>query len=225
MALIKYSSVVAQATGKLGSISLVNGRGGATIRMRPTSTPTARKKGGITSHILPRVQNAWFTLTQDQQSQWQALAVDAPQPNRLGIKRPLTGRQLFLKANIPRSRAHLPLLTAPPTYRDTGLGTLFSIIFYEGGPYTIDYEPPTPGTNGYLFVYADRSFSHRGFTSRGPRYITRHRFTTRNTIDVHTAFVTKFGEMDANEIYHLALQWFPDDGLQTIRASTDLTVV
>lgn len=224
MAIIRYSSVVAQASGKLGAMTLVNGRGGSTIRMRPTSTPASRTNGGITRHILPRVQDAWFALTADQRSQWQALAVDAPQPNRLGINRPLTGRQLFLKANIPRSRGGLSLHTSPPQYRDTGLGTLFSIIFHEGGPYNIDYEPPTPGTNGYLFIYADRSFSKRGFKRRGPRYIDRRRFTARNTINVHTSFVSKFGEMDADEIYHIDLQWFPDDGLQTIRAGIDLAV-
>lgn len=228
MAIIKYGGVVAQATGRMGGMTLVQGKGAKVVRMRPHSTPAKRRGGTGYAHLISQVNTAWKSITASQRRDWEALALDAPRRNRLGEERNITGRQLFLSENLVRARAGVTLFTGVPRYRDTGIGALTALVFYEGGPYTIGYTPPIGGGGylaGYLVVRGDRACSKSGFRAKAIKYVGAYRFTAADTIDCEPEWTAAMGAMVSDEIYAIELQYLPDNGLATVRAGDEFAVV
>ena len=159
MAIFRASAVVGSISGTLGSTTFVHTGASKVIRRRPNSTDRQSPKQLAQRVRLRVVQNLWPTLTPNQRQAWVTHALIFTASNRLGVQRPISGWQYFLKINLLQLSAELPPVLQPPL----GFVTqpLYSAGWFALAPNTLitnsALAPGVPADN--LQIWAQRSFS------------------------------------------------------------------
>ncbi|MEA3368049.1 MAG: hypothetical protein U9R68_08050 [Planctomycetota bacterium] len=110
MALIRYPEGQ-QRSGRAGGTVYAHNRGGpyirsASIPVNPQTSLQNAVRGYLTS-----LANAWHSvLTQAQRDAWDQYAANVPVTNRLGMLIYLTGQNQYIRSNVPRLQAGLPVV-------------------------------------------------------------------------------------------------------------------
>lgn len=108
-------TVAAGLSGSAGGLNFAHGPGGPYLRLRglrrnPRS-PQQEKIRGWFANLGAR----WTeTLSETQRQGWRTYAKNTPLTNRIGVVRPLSGRAIYLRGNIPRAVAGLAVQDTPP---------------------------------------------------------------------------------------------------------------
>ncbi len=143
MAIIQLSALVGSISGNVGGASFANSKSGPVVRQprRPTHNASATQDAQQVN-LLTQI-NRWRDLSALDRAAWNAAGAQRPFTNRLGIARPLTGYQYFLKLNL-NVEIDLPPDTAADTTAVTitfqsSIATEIDIIFTGIPPFT-DYE-------------------------------------------------------------------------------------
>lgn len=121
------SPVYSQASGSIAGITYSRNAGGMYTRARAVPTnPNTVAQQAIKNAMAQLVVLWTETLTAGQRESWETYAFNTPTLNRLGEATHKTGQQMFLRGNVPRLQAGLPV-------------ALTASLFFDIG----DYTPPS----------------------------------------------------------------------------------
>ncbi len=133
-------SIIGSISGDLAGASFVNARGSKVVRQKRRPSPNNTQDERENQNLLARAVITWNESTELRKQAWRNYAALNPLPNRLGIKRPISGYNMFLKLHIPFS-----LLLPPATDEETPNVT---IIFESSVATGLEAAPtgaPIPG--------------------------------------------------------------------------------
>lgn len=116
MALIQYGGGILDARGSIGGQVHSKNRYGSYIRARTTPVnPQSARQNKIRS-VIQSLSQAWSnTLTQLQRDAWEVYAAAITRSNKLGAQIKLTGFNMFIRSNAPRSQSDDGVVVAGPT--------------------------------------------------------------------------------------------------------------
>jgi hypothetical protein len=112
-------------------------------------------------------------LTSPQREAWNTYAFNTPTLNKLGEPTHKTGQQMYLRGNIPRLQAGLPLAADAPTFFDTGSFTPLGTIIPDASASTIslaftDSDTWANEDDSAMLVYMSRPQSPTRNFGKGP---------------------------------------------------------
>jgi hypothetical protein len=217
--IVKYGAVVSSASGTLGGVTFSNRRGNpiASAKCRPCD----RKTSAQVAHQLAMATAAkgWAALTAGYQFNWKLFAAKNVRQNRLGVSRQLSAYQFYLKENVLRAQVGAPLRLSPPPNGQRGIGSLDNLIFYTGGPYTLQMTPPSQDPTGYYAIYGARSSRSTCMGKKFPRLIAGIQVSGSLDVDLFTPWCAALGEMFSTEIYWLQIRYLGTFSLASAPAS------
>lgn len=119
--MIFKSLVFAQASGSTGGLVYSRNGGGMYVRSRANPTNPNTLQQQAVRDAMRVVVDAWRTaMNQSDRDTWNGYAFNTPTLNRLGEMTTKTGQQMFIRCNIARLQAGLPIVTTAPTHFDLG---------------------------------------------------------------------------------------------------------
>jgi hypothetical protein len=112
---IRFSSIVSDARGSLGGVTISRNRYGAYARARTTPVnPQSARQSAIRA-IIADVGSRWLSvITAVQRAAWIVFANSVPATNKLGETIHLSGYNQFVKSNVAANNAGLPDIAAAP---------------------------------------------------------------------------------------------------------------
>jgi len=99
MAIMRPSAIVGDISGSIGGQTFVRSKAGLVISSRGRHTKTTNKAAIQNQATFQWVRAYWKKLTEEQRTQWVQAALIYPHTNRLGIKKPMSGFQMFIAQN------------------------------------------------------------------------------------------------------------------------------
>lgn len=132
MALVKYSAIISNIRGSIGSATFQVQLGGNVLRSKPRPSNRNTPEQSIIRQNIKTVQAAWSALTSEQRSSWFNFLSFVPSYQRRSPGVQLTGFTLFLRYNSIRLAAGFPLLTTLSYVELDVLQPVPVVIFSEG---------------------------------------------------------------------------------------------
>lgn len=100
--MIQRSPFLSAGSGKIGDMIATRNRFGFILKAYTPpdqpDTPAQQESYGHFGNICDR----WLTLTETQRALWRQYAAAVPMPNTLGQSRCITGKQHYIRSNMPR---------------------------------------------------------------------------------------------------------------------------
>jgi len=206
MALIAPSAVISRISGTIGAVNFARTRNG-TVARKALSRP--RRQSAVQLDQRAALHNAriqWVALTLDERAAWNAAARDHPTPNRIGVRRNVSGWQLFAGLLCTKGWEVLEDLEHPP--RMLKSFPIYNVEIAEaGGPaFNITWAPDTN-----ILTKSCQLFAARPFSSQPLNYLKYWRFIgTRKPADddwdVYDLFVAAFGVPQSGEILYFKIR-------------------
>lgn len=112
-ALVKYTAIVDNISGKLNGSVFARNKGGAYIRSKSNPTNPQTSSQMAQRATFGGVSQLWRNLTPSQRSNWDATAADYPYQNSLGDTKILSGFALHQQLNSNLSVIGQPTVSAP----------------------------------------------------------------------------------------------------------------
>ena len=159
MAIFRASAVVGAISGTIGSTTFVHTGASKVVRRRPNKTDAQSPKQLLQRVRLRVVQNLWPTLTAAQRQAWITHALIFSASNRLGVQRPISGWQYFLKINLLQLSADLTLTIIPPLGFVTQPLESAAWTNLQAALLLLTAVIPGPAPSPAVQVFAQRSFS------------------------------------------------------------------
>ncbi len=151
MAIFKPSAIIAAISGKLGGQVFVQARGANVVRHRPAGKGGASRRHEIPKRNLAEAQRFWKTLTDDQHAAWRTFAVQYPVTNRIGLRRPLSPYQAFVRTTLNRFLFGLTPTELPPLSSPYPFPASVSLTTFSGGG-VLAFANPNPNPDSYRFL-------------------------------------------------------------------------
>jgi hypothetical protein len=202
MALFRPGAIIAAISGRLGGAIFATPRTGSVVRNTPIKTSRTTPATSTAYIALVQALRAWQALSEAQQFKWRSLAASFPQHNRLGVAFRLTGRELFIRQNVPRYRAHFtPLLYAPDNVNTAE--TIVAELGFGGGYqyHTANSEPLAQPVQAFLYARTSRSPYSAG--SRTFHYVGASEENTLATFNVPSLAAAVFGTLPSESLIDL----------------------
>jgi hypothetical protein len=109
------SQVLTQASGSVGGMTYTRCRGGMVIRARAMPVNKNSPLQQAVRSWLTVLATAWNVLTDAQRAAWETYAMAVQLQNSLGDPENVSGRNHFIRSNLPRLQAGLTVVSAGPT--------------------------------------------------------------------------------------------------------------
>lgn len=187
-------------SGSIHGVTFVNSRGSRVIRHRP---PKLHKKqltlpfpGTTPRNALQSAIQGWQALDENDRTAWRTLASQVTFPNALGESRSISGYQLYLKSNIPRTiRALGPSNSAPPTERPQAISSIDITASVAGG-LDVEIDAPAAGTLRTVLSYGSLRFDgNPNAFFRDFRLMGLPTFTKGVPLDLIVSWTQRFGPL------------------------------
>jgi len=204
MALIQPGPLVSAISGNIGGTNFAITRQGIIAR-RPSKQPnkhTVHQQMQRTRFSF--LKNTWPTLSADQRKSWNAAALSTSFTNRLGLKKLISGANLFMMYNAQIGRpADFLALDAPTPIRTTSTNYL-THDFEDDPPRYRIFLNPTSTFVGQRIFFAARSMTSNPRTSfRNWRFIRSSSALGREYV-LTTQIVATLGTLLLGEYVGLA---------------------
>lgn len=206
MAIARLGSIVGAISGNLNSVTFTNRKHGLTICHRPLKRNPRTTDQLEERNQMQRMVSVWKTLTAAEYLEWKSLAEKVPRTNRLGVTSRTTPFQVFVRMNKITAYLGITIQTTPYLLGHARACKVKSILFTEGGPYTIRLEELTPYTSGETWVYGHRPM--RTSPTRGIRtwkFLGRVPFDGDDPQNLWSWWTPRLGELVTGEFVHLKL--------------------
>ena len=157
------SPVFAQASGSVAGMVFSHGRAGMITRSRSTPTNPNTERQRIVRVALAVLAPYWGqTLSAAQRAGWNLYAANVAMTNALGATIFLTGQNHFLRINIVRIQAGIPIVLNAPTIFDLGTFTAPTIVAINEGTQDFDIgfdntDDWASTTGGFMLVWLGRT--------------------------------------------------------------------
>jgi hypothetical protein len=215
MAIIKYGALATEIRGSIGGTTFQANKYGFSVKNKPNIVKPRSVKQTISKQIINWAVNAWGLIGPSGRADWNAFAVNYPQPSSKNPSAILSGYNAFLKWHLAfflYSGVNAGYITSPevppatyptavPAILSDGSAAVFEATFSDGsGLYygNLFMTPPLKGTR----TYYENLFRLVGtFTSVDGDY------------DIAPGYTDAFGRLPlAGEIVAVELQLFPIEG-------------
>lgn len=200
MALITTSGIVTSISGTVGGVTFSASGSSSIVRRRAATCKQASSSGAAAFAMLRYFNTRWLSLTGDQVRAWNTVASRTVERNRLGTRKLLSGKALFVRVNMLARSLTSPILTPPqPLQLEPPRTVSFTSSF---GTSHLDFT--WSGSTQYANVYFSRSF--RAKTGPEPKVWRNWRFAARtlyigSAINLYTYAVSVLGALSTNEWY------------------------
>ena len=132
------SLMLSQASGSIAGATFSRNAGGMYVRSRALPTNPNTENQQIVRSAMANLVVQWRdSLSEALRQQWNTYAFNTPTLNKLGESTHKTGQQMFLRGNIARIQAGLPLAINGPSLFDVGDFTDPSPIIADSSASTI----------------------------------------------------------------------------------------
>lgn len=111
MARIKYSSIVSEVSGSIGSATFQKSQFGNTLRSKPNPRRSSSPDQVTCRRYMTILHNAWSTLTSDQRTAWNRFISFSNSTIKRDRAVLLSGHSLFIKYNFLRLLSGFAVLT------------------------------------------------------------------------------------------------------------------
>jgi hypothetical protein len=158
MAIFTASGVVGSVSGRLGGVVFAGAKSGPVVRAR------GRRVGGETDAALVartsrvRIARAWQALSDGERRAWGLYAAAFPGSNRLGVRRQVSGWQVYSQYVGLVYNGDAPASLVPPQVLPGYAPTRLAPYFLEGGPYAVSVT----GTRAALLTTFELCYLQRG---------------------------------------------------------------
>jgi len=171
---MKYQSpVYSDARGSVAGLTYSRNRGGLYTRARVVVTnPNSTRQQDI-RNAMSQLSEYWLTgLTADQRTAWSNYAANVQVRDKLGALIHISGQNHFLRSNLPRQQASLPIVADGPTVYTLPAIVPPSFTASEATTdYTISYddvEAWCAETDAAMLIYEGRPQNATRVYFRGP---------------------------------------------------------
>lgn len=132
------SPVYSQVSGSVAGLTYSHNAGGMYVRARVIPTNPNSEAQQAVRDALREITNFWTVgLTAPERAAWDTYAFNTPTLNRLGEATTKNGQQMYIRANVSRLQAGLPLANVAPVIFDTGSFTPPSALIADASADTI----------------------------------------------------------------------------------------
>lgn len=115
------SQIITQASGSLGGTTFAHNKGGLYMRARSIPTNPSSAAQVQIRNAMSQMSTRWVeTLTQAQRDAWDVYAENVTLTSKLGDQINVSGQNMFVRGNVPRVNAGLPVADNAPTVYDVG---------------------------------------------------------------------------------------------------------
>jgi hypothetical protein len=160
MALIKGGPLAQAISGTVAGSNFVNAARAPYVRQKKSRVPITGATQLVQQANLVRIMNRWRTLTTAQRLAWNVAAQALSRKNRLGISRPITGRQFFIGRNMRNLQWFgSTIATAPPPMIETYATTKLLVTNPSSGTIDLAFDPDPIPASYFIMVSAARTFS------------------------------------------------------------------
>lgn len=207
MALIRFTH--GELVGSMGNNTWQRGRFGAILRARTTPVDPQSTAQIETRSALSQLSQTWKNdLLQVVRDGWNTYAQNTPWTNTFGDPVTLTGRQMFIRTNLPNLRFRNDVIEFPPSI--PGVPSNPQVVTVTAtaadGVQITDIDSQGLGATDFLFVYRAGPFTQAKNFYKGP-------WTFVDTVDQGTGL--PFTVVPAAEV-EVGQKWFV--GYKLLRA-------
>lgn len=211
MAIARASALIGALSGSIGSITAKNTRAGLVLAKRVTKVNQRTVRQLTTRKNYTFVLRAWRNASPAHRLAWNRLAQTLPHTNRLGVSRPLSGFQVFMRHQLPIIKS-TPLIdpNVPSGIASLPVSSI-QLTFIESQEYTIHatFQSPPPNQNAWVFF-------GRSFSTVRPKFFCRYLFvpfaflhSANTTIDLFPELDSLIGTPQPDEWLYVRIQtWF-----------------
>ncbi len=165
MAIVTTGPIVGAISGQVGGQLFKQTRYGTVLCNSPVTTDRKTQSQITQRANYITIKKKWTeTLTADHRAAWRACAANITFPNRLGIKRNLSGFQFFMKHNFPFGSLY-PVALIPPLFPRIEAPTDLTIDFSESGNLFVDFNFTSPTMTSYIIFYGQRPITNKTLSS------------------------------------------------------------
>lgn len=172
--MIFKSPIFAQASGSIAGTVFSRNGGGMYVRSRANPTnPNTDAQQAVRDAMRTLVDYWTSTLSSVMRDSWNTYAFNTPTLNKLGEPTTKTGQQMFLRGNIPRVQAGLPIVQTASGVFNLGDFTPVGTIVVSAGSNTLTI--PFSNTDEWaneddsaMLVYASRPQNPTRNFGKGP---------------------------------------------------------
>jgi hypothetical protein len=211
--IVRYGTLIAQASGALGGIVLSNRRGQPTASLRPHRVARNTAPQVTQQAAAATAAHGYQNLSTASKIAWALYAAKTPRQSRLGVARKLSPFQCYVAQNTLRANIGAALRTTPPTKGMSGPGYPTSVAFSAGGPYTLELLSPSTDPTGYYVVYGHRPCSTLRIGRQFRRLVYSEHVNAAMSVDLEPYWTAIFGTMASGELYWLAVRYLGDNSL------------
>lgn len=209
MARIKYASIIASASGSVGSATFQKSLYGDILRNKPRPRKSASPLQLTRRNLMMTMHNEWSELTPAQRKQWNQFIAYSGATIRRDKNVLTTGHALFIQYNYLRLLANFDVLTdpgyavLPPNYGTIGLsltdlGVLTLYVFAE----SMDTE------QWFAVKLSNPRKTSLSFSARGLKYIPLTHSAGEDW-PIQTLYSAIFGALPAKgDTLHYSIRWF-----------------
>jgi len=238
MAIFTTSPIVGSISGTVGGQTFVSAPRANVVRprRRKTVAHTALAYESKTRFAVAR--SLWFAMTNAARDAWRQVAQQNPVPNRLGVRRPRSGWQTFVKY-YPYGIASGAADILPPAFSTSNIIQRLSLTSTIAGATDAVTYAATKFTGGTGYTHYDIDFAftmseNQPHFWKGWRQIVTQHVITPPDLHLNAEIIATFGFMPPENSwialrYRATGSWLPTPWTQitlqrragTVRASTD----
>jgi len=199
MALIRPSSLIAALSGSLASVTFAHTKNGPIAKRRPAKIHHHSPRALAARAAFSRHARYWQTITDADRTAWRHAAAATPTPNRLGLKRQLSGFALFMKYAQLWERNGWGIPAAPISLSQYPRITALTLDFSASGAYQVTMDVFLGVTYGQMLLFGARHVSSKTLQSwRSWKFIATYAVGPY-TRDIKTAYTPVLGELAQGE--------------------------
>lgn len=197
MARVKFSVLLSEVNGSVGSATFQRSRGGSILRNKPLPTKTRSVSQLNARQIMNSVQQAWSGLTLAQQNQWTSFNSFVPSYQKNNQNFIISGFALFLKYNLIRMHAGFSILTS---FEYTSLAPLIldPVVTLAGGALTLGLQEDISDDVSYVLFKASPVKNNITFSFKKRLRVILLPYTGpagQSSWDISSDYVSLFGKL------------------------------
>ncbi len=151
--------LIGGASGSINGVTFVLSKNGPVLRRRGQKRKTLSAKQLQRVALVQNAQNDWRALTEADKEAWRTLASNFQLPNRLGVRRNISGYQWWLFFALISPTAGVPVSNVPPALGLTGPTTDLAATYSLTTGFQITFTKPLTFPGLVMFAFATRPFS------------------------------------------------------------------
>ena len=174
MAIFTPGPIIGSISGTVGGVNFARNGTTGSIRAIPTKTKHESTALAAAFAAIQFYNIQWQSLTAQQKAAWQLTAIRLTETTRLGTKKSLSAKALFLRCHLNRhNRAEL-FTTPPQPLSCSPFPTMSFSCTFGSSILNISYSDPTKTAPDIAFIYLARSF--RAKTATAPAVFHNWRY-------------------------------------------------